>query len=83
MLNNVGSLSPIRSRFDECVGDAMHAEAIRTALSDVASSSSTSDGQKSGGGWTSSEDEGDAMEQDDEGSHDVLLFSFHLFIHPR
>ncbi|XP_062120463.1 protein phosphatase inhibitor 2 [Humulus lupulus] len=59
-----GSLSPIRNYFDESVPDGVDAEAIRTALTDVASSSR--ENTQRSGGWTSSDDEADAMEQDDE-----------------
>lgn len=65
----IGSLSPIRSAFDECIDEAEHAKAIRHALNDVAKDVASSSGKKSprSGGWTSSEDERDVMEQDDEG----------------
>ncbi|XP_059629300.1 protein phosphatase inhibitor 2-like isoform X2 [Cornus florida] len=62
MIDDDGSLSPIRGSFDGCVGDTIHADAIRSALNDVASSSSRRSG------WTSSEDESDIMDQDDEDS---------------
>lgn len=74
VLINAGSLSPIRGSFDETVGDAVDADAIRTALSDVASSSRKN--ARRPGGWTSSEDEADAMEQDDEGRLYLLLLVF-------
>lgn len=50
-------MSPVRD-FDECVG--RHAEAIRSALSEVASSSRDS----SRDSWTSSDDEADCADYD-------------------
>ncbi|KAM7515739.1 hypothetical protein LguiA_005322 [Lonicera macranthoides] len=63
MIDDEGSLSPIRDSFEDRPGDAIHAEAIRSALHDVASSSRNNSRHS---GWTSSEDETDAMDQDDE-----------------
>ena len=88
MLINVGSLSPIRGgRFDDCIDEIVDAEAIRTALTDVASSSRKN--ARISGGWISSDDEADNMEQDDEGFSYPLLgispFFFlpvQAFLHP-
>lgn len=60
-----GSISPLSDR-EMDPGDAAHAEAIRSALSQVASSSR--EGRKRSSEWTSSEDEADAMDQDGEDS---------------
>ncbi|MBA0858021.1 hypothetical protein Goshw_020340 [Gossypium schwendimanii] len=56
-----GSLSPVGHGFNDCIGDAMDAEELRSALKDVASSSKKTIGQSSG--WTSSDDDGDPMEE--------------------
>ncbi|KAK9080889.1 hypothetical protein SSX86_000031 [Deinandra increscens subsp. villosa] len=63
-----GSLSPIRdSSFVEGNDTSVHAEAIRSALNDVATSSgSSSSNNLRRSCWASSEDEADYMDQDNE-----------------
>ncbi|KAJ6761318.1 PROTEIN GLC8-LIKE ISOFORM X1 [Salix purpurea] len=68
------SLSPRRGSFNEVVEDAMRAEELRSAL-DIMASSSTNTTRQSGG-WTSSEDEVDPMEQDEEDSETGRSSSF-------
>jgi protein phosphatase inhibitor 2 len=58
----VGSLSPTLP-FDKCLDETVQAEAILTALNGVASSSNSSTSKDDG--WASSDDDTDAMEQDD------------------
>jgi hypothetical protein len=59
-----GIMSPRRA-FDECLDESVNAEAIATALSDVASSSRSSASDTAN--WGSDDDEADpnAMDQDE------------------
>ncbi|XP_028806185.1 protein phosphatase inhibitor 2 [Neltuma alba] len=71
MIDDDSSLSPVRGSFDKCSDSQrqpVDAEAIRTALNDVASSSSKS--AKRSGGWASSEDEADEMMVDEDSGTD-------------
>lgn len=65
-IDDDGSLSPSMGSFEGSTVDAVHAEAIRSALNDVATSSGKS--PLMSGGWTSSDDEAEPMDQDDGGS---------------
>ncbi|CAL5007192.1 unnamed protein product [Urochloa decumbens] len=71
MIDDDGSLSPTRP-FDKCLDETVQAEAIMTALNGVASSSSNSKDD----GWASSDDETDAMEQEDDPEADTSRLSF-------
>ncbi|KAJ8483934.1 hypothetical protein OPV22_016419 [Ensete ventricosum] len=70
MIDDDGSVSP-RHAIDELLDNSVHPEVLMTALNDVASSS-----RSPNEGWTSSEDETDAMEQDDDSEVDVARLSF-------
>lgn len=78
LFNLLGSLSPMRrGSFDDgsAAANAVNAEAVCFALNDVASSSKNTSKRS---GWTSSEDEADAMDQD-EGVY-LQPFSNSIFI---
>ncbi|VVB15681.1 unnamed protein product [Arabis nemorensis] len=67
MIDDDGSLSPRGRSFDECVEDMERAEELKNVLNDAAASSSRNTSQGSvSGGWSSSEEDSDPMDQDEE-----------------
>jgi len=72
MMDEDGSLSPTRP-FDKCLDETVNAEAILTALNGVASSSKNDSKDDD---WASSDDDADAMEQDDDPDADKSSVSF-------
>ncbi|XVE58562.1 hypothetical protein DITRI_Ditri04bG0179200 [Diplodiscus trichospermus] len=66
IIDDDGSLPPVGHSFNDCIGDAMDAEELLSALNDFASSSRKTTGRS--GGWTSSEDEADPMDYEEEDS---------------
>ncbi|KAG6490869.1 protein phosphatase inhibitor 2-like [Zingiber officinale] len=70
MVDDDGSLSP-KQTFADFTDSAAHAEALIAALNHVAASCRNSNGD-----WASSEDETEAMEQDDDSEADATRFSF-------
>ncbi|KAF3323312.1 protein phosphatase inhibitor 2-like protein [Carex littledalei] len=75
MIDDDGIMSPRRA-FDECIDESVNAEAIATALGDVASSSRSN--ASSTADWGSSEDEADhnAMDQDEDSETERARLSF-------
>ncbi|MCO5586831.1 hypothetical protein L7F22_040775 [Adiantum nelumboides] len=61
-----GSISPIAGEGRKFLDQAAQAEQIQHALLEVASTSNSQ--RRVNGGWTSSEDEGDDMDQETEGA---------------
>ncbi|KAL1202869.1 Protein phosphatase inhibitor 2 [Cardamine amara subsp. amara] len=62
MIDDDGSVSPRGRSFDNCVDEMHSAEELRNILNAVASSSQRSDS----GGWSSSEDEADPMDENED-----------------
>lgn len=73
-LVSAGTMSPRKGSFNDLVNDDItHAEAIRSALTNVATSS-----RGVSSGWTSSDDDANDMEQDDNGTYifKLLIFNY-------
>lgn len=58
-------MSPRGRSFDNCVDEMHCAEELRNILNDVASSSKNSSQRFDTGGWSSSEDEADPMDENE------------------
>ncbi|XP_023635532.1 protein phosphatase inhibitor 2 isoform X2 [Capsella rubella] len=66
MIDDDGSLSPRGRSFDNCVDEIHRAEELRNVLNDVASSSKNFSQRSESGGWSSSEDDTDPMDENED-----------------